>query len=118
MAALRKEMFRVGFLKIGTANFVAGNLCGNGEGGDKISVTVVEPINQMQVTGTATSGTDGQASRAVGVGAGGERSGFFVSYVNPARSLSSANGVGDPVERVAGDSVDSLYSGADQRFDQ
>src|SRR5207249_11739850 len=104
-------------LKIAAANFVAGNLRGNGEDGDAIAMTVVETIDQMQIAGTATSGTDGQVSREMRFRAGGKRCGFLMPHMNPARSLSPANGVGDPVERVAGDSIDSLYSGASERFD-
>jgi hypothetical protein len=54
----------------------------------------------------------------MGVGAGGERRGFLVSYVNPARILSPPDRVRDAVERVSGDSIDSFYSGARQGFDQ
>ena len=58
MAALREEMFRVGFLKIAAANFVAGNLRRNREDGDTVALAVVETIDQMQIAGTATSGAN------------------------------------------------------------
>ena len=47
MAALREEMFRVGFLKIATANFVAGNLRRNRENRNTVALAVVETIDQM-----------------------------------------------------------------------
>ena len=59
VAALREEMFRVRLLKIAAADFIAGNLRGDGEDGNTAAVTVVESIDQMQVAGTATSGAAG-----------------------------------------------------------
>jgi hypothetical protein len=58
MAALREEMFRVGFLKIAAANFVAGNLRRNGENRNTVALAVVETIDQMQIAGAATAGAD------------------------------------------------------------
>jgi hypothetical protein len=47
MAALRKEMFRVGFLKVSASNLLAWNLRRDGEDGNTAFVTVVEPVDQM-----------------------------------------------------------------------
>ena len=62
MAALREEMFGVGFLKIAAADFRAGNLRRDGEDGDPAAVTVVEAVDQMEIAGAATAGADRQAS--------------------------------------------------------
>src|SRR5258708_2955209 len=47
MAALRKEMFRVGLLKVPASNLLAWNLCRHGEDRNAAAVTVVEPVDQM-----------------------------------------------------------------------
>jgi hypothetical protein len=47
MAALCEDMFRVGLLKISAADFIAGNLRGDGEDGNTATVTVIEPVDQM-----------------------------------------------------------------------
>ena len=79
MAALREEMFRVGFLKIAAADFVAGNLRRNGENRNTVALAVVETIDQMQVAGTATAGADRQSSGEMRFRAGGKRRGFLMS---------------------------------------
>ena len=52
----------MGFLKISAADFVAGNLRGDGENRDTAAVAVVETVDQMQIAGTATPGADREAS--------------------------------------------------------
>src|ERR1700677_4471875 len=47
IAALRKEMLRMRFLKISTADFTTGNLCSNREHWYPASVTVIEAVDQM-----------------------------------------------------------------------
>ncbi len=59
MAALREEMFGMRLLKITAADFIAGNLRGNGQDRNAAAVAVVEPVDQMQVSRTATSCADG-----------------------------------------------------------
>ena len=58
VAALRKQMFGMRLLKISTANFVAGNLGGDGEDRDAAAVAIVETIDQVEVAGAATAGAD------------------------------------------------------------
>src|SRR5436189_4689768 len=108
VAALREEMFGVGFLKVSAADLTAGNLRGDGEDGDAAAMGVVEAVDQMKISGAAASGADGQSASEMRFRAGGERRRLFMSHVNPSNSLSSSNRVGDSVERVACDSVDSL----------
>ncbi len=110
MAALGEEMLRVGFLKIAAADFSAWNLRSYGENRNTATVTVVEPVDQMQVTGTATAGADSQLSREMRFRASGKRRRLLMSHVNPARVLSPANCIRDAVERVACEAVNSLNS--------
>jgi hypothetical protein len=58
VATLRKQMFRVGFLKISAADFMAGNLRRDSEDGHPAAVTVVEAVDQMEIPGTAAAGAD------------------------------------------------------------
>ena len=61
---------------------------------------VVEPVDQMKVSGTATPRADGQTSREMGFRASGKGGCFFMTYVNPPNLLLSANRVGDAVADV------------------
>jgi hypothetical protein len=107
MAALREEMFGVSFLKIPAADFVAWNLRGNGQDGHAATMAVVEPVDQMQVGGTAASSTDGQSPGEMRFRSGGKRSGLFMPDVDPLNGLIFANGVGEAPERVAGTTIDT-----------
>jgi hypothetical protein len=118
MAALREEMFGISLLKISAANFPARNLCGNGEDGNAAALTVVEAINQMHIPRATASGTYCQLASEMGLGAGGERRYLLVPYTNPANVLSNANRICNSVERVAGDSIDSLDTGFRQNVNQ
>src|SRR5262245_3128861 len=98
-------MFRMSFLKIAAPDFMAWNLSGDGEDGNTATVTIVEPVDQMEITRAATSGTDCQLSREMRFRASGKRRGLFMSHVNPAKLLSPSNRVGNTVERIAGNTV-------------
>src|SRR6266404_7271911 len=96
MAALRKKMFRMRFLKIAAANFLTWNLRGDGENGNAAAVAVVKPVDQMQIAGPTTSRTDCEASGQVRFRARGKRSRLFVSDVGPSNLFLSTNGVCHP----------------------
>src|ERR1700692_925026 len=49
VAALREKMFRVGLLKISAPDFIAGNLRGDSKYRHTAAVTIIEPIDQMQI---------------------------------------------------------------------
>src|SRR5208283_175937 len=110
MAALREEMFGVSFLKISAADFVAWNLRRNSQHGNAATMAVVEPVDQMQVPGTAASGADGQSPCEMRFRSRGKRCGLFVSDVDPLNGLILTNGIGDAIERVAGNTIDLLNS--------
>ena len=88
VAALGEEMLRLGLLEISAADLVAGNLRGDGEDRNTAAVTVVEPVDQMQVAGTAAAGADRQSSGEMRFRAGGKRGGFLMSHVNPSHVCS------------------------------
>src|SRR5437588_12424736 len=97
MAALRKKMFRMRFLKIAAADFLTWNLRGDGEDGNAATVAIVNPVDQMQVAGPTTSRADREASGEVRFRAGGKRRRLFVSDVDPLNLFLPTNRVGDPV---------------------
>ena len=105
VAALREEMFRVSFLKVSAADFIAWNLRRDGEDRNPAAVTVVEPVDQMQVPGTAAPGADGQPSCEMRFRSSGKRCRLFMSHMNPLNLLLCPNRVRDAVKRVAGNTV-------------
>ena len=50
------------------------------------------------------------------LGTGGEGRALFVAHMHPFNGLAAPQGVGEAVERVADNAVDSLDAGIRQRF--
>src|SRR5207245_1727330 len=71
VAALGEQMLRMGLLKVAASDLRAWNVRGDGEHRDATAVTVVEPVDQMEVPGAATSGADRQPAGEMRVRAGG-----------------------------------------------
>jgi hypothetical protein len=104
-------------LKIAAPNFLTWNLRGDGKNWNTTAVTIVKSIDQMQISRAATSGTNREAAGKMGFRAGGERGRFFVSHVNPFHALLFANRIGDPIEGITADSVDSFHAGLRKSLD-
>src|ERR1700684_2837571 len=102
VAALREKMFRVGLLKISASNFTAGNLRGNSKYRHPAAMTIVEPVDQMQIARAATSRAHGYIPAKMRFRAGGKRRRLLVSHMDPLNLFVRANRVRDAVERIAG----------------
>src|SRR5207247_7311622 len=83
-----------------------GDLRGNGENRYAVTVAVVQPVDQVQVTRAAAAGADSETPGEVRLGARGEGRSLLVSRVDPSKLVLSPDGIGDPVERVSRDPVD------------
>src|SRR5438094_509644 len=118
MTALREEMLGMRLLKVAPAYFVAGDLRGNRQNRDAAAMAIVKPIDQMQIPGTTTSGAHRQAAGQMRFRSGGEGRRFLVTNVHPMDLLIAANGVRDPVQRIAGDAVDPLNSRRAENIDE
>ena len=79
------------------------------------SLAIVQSIDEMKVAGTATPGADGEIAGDVSVGARGEGGNFLMADVDPLNDFLPAHRVGDPVERIADYSVDSLNPSRGER---
>src|ERR1700689_1691637 len=83
VAALREKMFRVGLLEVSAADFVAGDLRRDGEDGNAAAVTVVESVDQVQISGTAAPGAPRQTAGKMGIRARGKGRRFLMPQMNP-----------------------------------
>jgi hypothetical protein len=88
VAALREEMFRMGFLKVCAAHFRAGDLRGNRNYGNTIAVAIVEAIDQVQIARTAAAGAHRQTSRQMRFRARGKSRDLLMPYMDPFNVLS------------------------------
>ena len=104
------------FLKIITTNLIAKDMGSDSQNRHTASVTVIQAINQMQITGTTTPRTHSQRSGQMCFRAGRERSNFLVTHWDPNDVLPCANSVYNAAEGVSSDTKDAFYPGCYQRF--
>ncbi len=107
----------MGFLEIAAADLATGNMCGDREHRNAAAMAIVKTIDQMHVAGPATAGANREFSGQVRFGPGGKGCRLFMSDVHPINILFDANGVGDAVQRVADDAVDSLDASFGENID-
>jgi hypothetical protein len=61
-------------------------------------MTIEQPIDQVKVARSATTGADCEFTRNVRISACGERRDLLVAYVDPFDGLLASNCVDDPIE--------------------
>src|SRR5216684_1753634 len=81
------------------------------------AVAVEQTIDQVQVARAATSGADRETACDMRVRAGGERGDFLVPDMQPLHAAMATQGIGEAIEAVAHDSIDTLDTGRGERFD-
>ncbi len=119
--ALLEEILRMRLLEVSGADLLRWDVRGDGEHGDAAAVTVEEAVDEVQIAGAAASGADGELAGEVRFGSGGEGGDLLVTDVRPFEAATffrsvSADGIGEAVERVAGESVDASDSAVLQAF--
>ena len=83
IAALRKDLLRMSFLKVSTSDLAAGDLCRDRQDGNPAAVAIIEAVDQVQISGTAAPGAYCQRSANMRIRSGGEGRRLFVPYVDP-----------------------------------
>ena len=81
-------------------------------------MTVEQPVDEVQVAGSAATGADDETPREVSLRTGCECRHFLVPHVNPFDLALAPQGVRDAVETVADDSVHALDAGARENLDE
>src|SRR5258708_28113645 len=74
-------------------------------------------MNQVRFARPATSGEDRKTTCDMAVPAGGERGDFLVPDVQPLHAAMAAQCIGEAIEAVAYDSIDTLDTGGGEGFD-
>jgi hypothetical protein len=85
VAALLEQVLRVGFLEIAAADLARREVCGDAEHRHARSVTIEEPIDEMQIARPATARAHRELSGKVRLGAGGKGAGLLL----PCRRIAS-----------------------------
>src|ERR1700756_4914437 len=82
------------------------------------AVAIEEPVDQVQIAGSAATRAYRQLARQVRLGTGGERSGLLVAHMHPVDLSLPADRVRKPVEAVADDAVDALHTRSGKYLDK
>jgi hypothetical protein len=106
--ALAEELLRVGLLEVPGADLRRRDVRGDREDGHAGAVRVVEPVDEVQVARPAAARADREVPGEVGFGRRGERGRLLVTDVLPADRAVLADGVGEAVEGVPGQTVDAV----------
>ncbi len=118
MTAILEELIRVGFLKIGAADFTTGNMGCDRQHRYAAAMAIIETVDQMHVARSTTSGADRQFARQMRLRPGSKGSGFLMAHGNPFDVLAFADLLQDAVKRISHNSVNTFDSGRDQGFDE
>ena len=81
------------------------------------ALAVEEAVDEMQIARAAAAGADGEVPGDMRVGAGGEGGHFFVAHVQPLHAAMPAHGVGEAIETVADDAVDTAHARRGENLD-
>lgn len=84
-----------------------------------IHLGIVEPVEQMESAGAGCAETDPQLAGVLGVSACHKGGGFFMAHLDePNLLLTLAQGFHDPVDAIAGQTKDDLYTPIVKGIDQ
>ena len=104
-------VLRMGLLKIAGPDLSRRDLRGYSEHRDSGSVAIKKAVDQMQVAGSATAGTDRELARQVRLCNRRKGGNLLMADMHPLDLALAANGIGDAVQAIADDAVDPLYTG-------
>ena len=104
-------VLRMGLLKIAGPDLSRRDPRGYSEHRDSGSVAIKKAVDQMQVAGSATAGTDRELASKVRLCTRRKGSNLLVPDMHPLNLTLAANGIGDAVQAIADDAVDPLYAG-------
>ena len=79
-------------------------------------MTIEQAIDQVQIAMPAAPGTDGELTGQMRLGACRESGDFFVLNMCPLNLAVAADGIGNAVEAVADNAIDTLHTRCGQGF--
>ena len=116
MAALRKQMFRMRLLEIAAPDFRARNLRCDRKHRDTAAMTIVKSVDQMEIARPATSRAHREIPGQLRFRAGRKRRRLFMPHRHPLQIFPRPDRIGDAVQRIAHQSINSLHARRDERI--
>src|ERR1700679_1155406 len=108
MTALLKQVLGVGLLEVVSSDLSERDLRSNGEDRNPAALAVEQPVDQVQVPGTARAGANCQFTSQRCLSSGSEGSCLLVPSVHPGDVTASTQSVGKTVETITNNAVDAL----------
>jgi hypothetical protein len=106
----------MGFLEISGAEFGRRDLRRNGKHRHARPLTIKQAIDEMEIAWAAASGADRKLASQMRLGTGRESRDLFVPHMHPLDLALAADRIGQPVQAVADDAIDSLNAGGGESF--
>ena len=103
-----KENLGMGFLEIARADFGGRNVGRDGQNRDARAVAVEQTINEVEIAGAATPGKDGKRAGEMRLGACCKGRHLLMADMDPFDLALAADRIGEPVQTVTNDAVDTL----------
>jgi hypothetical protein len=100
----------MGLLEITPADLFGGDVSGDRQHGNPAAIGVEQAVYEVQVARTTAARAHRQFTCERRLGGRREPSGLLVAYMLPADPAVAAERICEPIERVAGDSVNPPHS--------
>jgi hypothetical protein len=117
VAAIGKQTLRMRLLEVVCADFTAWNLSCDRKDGRPTAVSIIQSVDQVEISGSTTTRADGQLPGDLRLSRSGERADLFMADLNPGNALMTAQGIDKAIQRISGHAIDSFYSHLDKCFD-
>src|SRR5258707_10592614 len=114
MTTLLEQRLRMSFLEISGAEFGRRDLRRNGKHWDARALTIEQPVDEVQIAGSAAPGADGEFPCQVRLGTGRESCDLLVPHMHPFDLALAPDRIGQPVQAVADDAIDPLDTGGSE----
>ena len=109
-AALPEKRLWVGFLEVATPDLLSRDMGCDSEDGHTASVGIEQPVDEVEVPRTAARSHHGKVAGNRSLPCSGKRRSLLVADVFPGDAAIAAQRVGEAVERIARETVDTADS--------
>jgi hypothetical protein len=80
-------------------------------------MTVIQSVDEVQVAGSTTAGADREVAGELSLCARGKGGCLLVAHVNPTHVLMLADAIGDSIQGVTSNSVDTFHASGGKCID-
>src|ERR1700761_7790319 len=108
----------MGCLKIVDPDLAARDVRGDRQDRHAAALAIEQPIDQMQIAGTAAAGAHGKVAGEMSFGPRRESGSLLMAHVDPIDRFSSPQRIGNAVEGVADHTVDAFDASLLEGFNQ